>query len=84
MPKTIKIDAAQYADEGDCLTAAAQDYARDNDLDDWDLDACWEDEQRDTILLTVPDWRDDPEEVAGARADHEHDVAKDDALTGGR
>lgn len=84
MSTTIKIDAAQYIDEDDCLTAAADDYAREHSLEGWDLDPRWEDDQRDVILLTVPDWRDDPDEVAAARGDYLYDLAKDDALTGDR
>ena len=50
----IKIDAARYADYEDCLAAAADDYAAANDLAGWDLSPCWADDQRDTIVLTVP------------------------------
>jgi len=52
--REIRIAAARYADEDDCLTAAADDYAAANDLAGWDLAPRWADEQRDEIILTVP------------------------------
>lgn len=55
MSKQIKIAAAKYEDYDDCLQAAADDYAEAHDLAGWDLDPKWEDEQRNTIILTVPD-----------------------------
>lgn len=51
----IRIAAATYADQDDCLAAAAADYAAAHNLEGWDLDARWEDDQRDTIILTTPD-----------------------------
>lgn len=55
MSKQVKIAAAQYEDQDDCLQAAANDYAQAHGLHGWDLDPQWEDEQRDNIVLTVPD-----------------------------
>jgi len=49
------IDAAPYADEDDCLLAAAEAYAAKHDLAGWDLSPRWQDGQRDTIILTVPE-----------------------------
>lgn len=50
----VRIDAKQYEDHDDCLTAAANDYAEAHDLVGWDLAPRWEDNQRDVIVLTVP------------------------------
>lgn len=52
---TIRIDAKRYEDHDDCLRAAADEYAAAHDLEGWDLEARWEDNQRNAILLTVPD-----------------------------
>lgn len=51
---TIRIDARRYEDQDDCLSAAQADYAAEHGLEGWDLEARWEDDQRDAILLTVP------------------------------
>lgn len=51
---TIRIPAAQYVDEDDCLSAAARDYAEQHDLVGWELSPRWADDQRDEILLDVP------------------------------
>lgn len=54
---TITIDAARYADSDHCLTDAAADYiAAHPALAGYDLSPRWGDEQRDTILLDVPEW----------------------------
>lgn len=54
---TIRVKAAQYTGHDDCLSAAAADYVDEHpDLDGYDLDARWEDDERDVILLTVPAW----------------------------
>lgn len=50
----IRIDAAEYADDDDCLVAAATDYADAHNLAGWELDARWENDQRETIILTIP------------------------------
>lgn len=55
MSKQVKIAAAKYEDQDDCLQAAADDYAKAHGLEGWDLDPKWEDNQRDVIVLTVPD-----------------------------
>jgi hypothetical protein len=53
--KTIEIDAKLYEDEDDCLSAAQSDYITDHpELEGWELNARWADDQRDTILLDVP------------------------------
>lgn len=57
MTMTVRIDARRYVDSDDCLSDAARDYtAAVEGLDGWDLDARWEDDQRETILLSVPEW----------------------------
>ena len=54
---TIRISAARYEDEDDCLQAAAAEALRERPcLQGWDLCARWESEQRDTILLDIPAW----------------------------
>lgn len=58
MTATIEISAKQYEDSDDSLTAAAEDYASEHGLDDWQVTAEWlggEDGQRDVIVLTVPE-----------------------------
>lgn len=55
MSKQVKIAAAEYEDQDDSLQAAADDYAAAHDLAGWDLAPKWEDEQREVIILTVPD-----------------------------
>lgn len=55
MSKQVKIAAAKYEDQDDSLQAAADDYAAAHDQAGWDLDPKWEDEQREVIILTVPD-----------------------------
>ena len=58
MSKSIEVvvPAAQYEDFDDCLTAAADEYAAKHDLAGWDLAPRWADNQRDEIILTVPDF----------------------------
>lgn len=51
---TITINASKYADHDDCLSAAADDYADEHGLEGWDLEPRWGDDNRETILLTVP------------------------------
>lgn len=52
---TIRIPAARYEDYDDCLTAAANDVAEERGLQGWDLSPRWEDDERDTILIDVPE-----------------------------
>lgn len=52
---TIRIPAARYEDCDDCLTAAANDVAEERGLKGWDLSPRWEDDERDTILVDVPE-----------------------------
>lgn len=51
---TLKIDAAKYQDEDDCLAAAAADAAETHGCQGWDLSPRWADDQRDAILVDVP------------------------------
>lgn len=53
---TIRIDAARYEDEEDCLSRAAIDIARERELIGWALGARWENDERDGILLDIPAW----------------------------
>jgi hypothetical protein len=69
---TVRIPARQYEDEEDCLSTAASDYAREYGLVGWDLAPEWEDEQRETILLTVPG----PGIVAGEAEDTRTGVSR--------
>lgn len=53
--KTIELDAKKYEDFDDCLAAAAEEYVSEHpEAKGWDLDARWEDDNREVILLTVP------------------------------
>lgn len=52
---TIQINAGDYADSDNCLADAANDYAADHGLEGWDLNPRWADNQRDAILLDIPD-----------------------------
>lgn len=54
MSQKITIPAVKYEDYDDCLSAAADEYAKQHGLEGWDLDPKWEDDQRDMIVLTVP------------------------------
>lgn len=56
MSITIEISAAQYKDHDDCLQAAAQEYAEERTLQGRDLSPRYADEQRETILLDVPEY----------------------------
>lgn len=56
MNKEITISARKYEDHDDCLSAAAEDYAAEHDLQGWDLSPRWADNQREAIVLSVPDW----------------------------
>ena len=51
---TIRVAAARYEDEDDCLSAAAAQIARERGLAGYDFDARWEDDERDAILLDIP------------------------------
>ena len=51
---TISVPAARFADEDDCLAAAAEAVAEERGLQGWDLNPRWEDDERETILLDVP------------------------------
>jgi len=53
--RTLRIDAKRYEDCSDCLTAAAQDVADERGLAGWDLSPRWEDDERDFILIDVPE-----------------------------
>lgn len=54
----VVVDAAPFAGEDDCLTAAAADYAEKHGLQGWDLSPRWEhgaqDSLHETIILTIP------------------------------
>ena len=53
---TLRIDAARYADHDDCLAAAAADVSAQRGLEGWNLNPRWADQDRDVILVDVPDW----------------------------
>lgn len=52
---TIYTNAARYADHDDSLTAAAAAVASAYGLDGWELSPRWDSEQRDRILVDVPE-----------------------------
>jgi hypothetical protein len=45
--------ASKYADHDDSLAAAADDFAKRYDLEDWQVEAIWADDERDEIALRV-------------------------------
>ena len=52
---TIEIDAAQYEDCEDCLSAAAEEYADEHpECRGYDMAPRWRDDGRDVILIDVP------------------------------
>lgn len=53
---TIRIAAARYEDADDCLGAAADEIARERGLTGYDLSPRWEDDEREAILLDIPDY----------------------------
>ena len=54
MTITLRIPASKYESFDDCLSAAADDVAEERGLQGWELNARWEDDQRDIILIDVP------------------------------
>jgi hypothetical protein len=56
MSKTVTVDARKYQDEDDCLSAAERDAREHYGLAGWDLHPRWEDDQREHIVLTLPDY----------------------------
>ncbi|MCA9630058.1 MAG: hypothetical protein KC766_20445 [Myxococcales bacterium] len=55
--ETIAVTARDYVDADNCLAAAEAAYiATHHELRGWDLSPRWEDDERETILLTVPTW----------------------------
>lgn len=56
MPKYTRftVDADMYDDEDDMLTAAAEDFADDADLEEWEVTAEWDGDDRERILITCP------------------------------
>jgi len=52
---TIEISSKVYEDLDDCLSAAAEDYASDHGLESWQVTAEWQDDEREVIVLTVPE-----------------------------
>lgn len=64
----VRIPASQYEDHDDCLAAAAAEYVEEHpDAEGWDLNARWEDDSRDVILLDAPTARKNPAAVALGR-----------------
>lgn len=52
--KTIEIDAKRYEDSDTCLTDCAADVARERGLESWQIEAEWADDNRETIVVTIP------------------------------
>ena len=55
---TISVPSSQYEDCDDCLSAAQDDYISDHlelELEGWELNPRWSDDQREEILLDVPE-----------------------------
>lgn len=53
--QTVRLDAKKFADHDNDLAAAEQHYASKHGLEGWDLSPRYEDDQREVILLTVPE-----------------------------
>jgi hypothetical protein len=52
---TVTLNAGTFADDDDCLAAAAAWYVERNpELAGWDLEPRWASDDREEILLTVP------------------------------
>ncbi len=51
----VEIPARVYEDSDDCLAAAEHDIRIRFRLSSWQVEARWQDEQRETILVSVPD-----------------------------
>ncbi len=58
MGKTVTVDARKYQDEDDCLAAAERDAQVQYGLEGWDLNPRWADDQRERIVLSLPDYID--------------------------
>lgn len=54
MLKEITVQSKRYEDYDNSLGAAAREYAEDHDLEMWQVEARWADDERDEIVLTVP------------------------------
>lgn len=53
----VRVDAARYRDYSDSLAAAQDDVRECYGLDGYDLDPRWDDDElRECIVLTVPEW----------------------------
>ena len=50
---TILVPAKKYEDSDNCLTDAAVDVAEERGLELWQVEARWEDDQRDNIEVTI-------------------------------
>ncbi len=72
--QTLRIDARRYADYDDRLAAAAADAAREYGCPGYDLSPRWDDEQRDTILVDVPQSAVARTRLTGAGEDFLRDV----------
>ena len=57
MAKRIEITVPANPDLDDCLSGAADEYISERpDLAGYDLNPRWEDDDRDSVILTVPVW----------------------------
>jgi hypothetical protein len=54
---SVELTVRANPDEDDCLAAAAAEYISEHqELHGWDLDPRWGDDDRETVILTVPRW----------------------------
>lgn len=51
--ETIELSAKNYEDHDDCLAAAIGDVCDEHGVEAWQCDAAWEDDQRETIVVTI-------------------------------
>lgn len=49
----VTLDAGEFDDWDDCLDEAAHAVAMDLGVADWEVDAAWGDDDRETIVVTV-------------------------------
>lgn len=54
--QAIQVSAKQYENSDDSLAAAEQDYLDEHGLDGWSLNPRWLDDERDVIVLDVPNF----------------------------
>jgi hypothetical protein len=76
--KSVEITVPANADADDCLADAAEQYiAEHDDLRGYDLSPRWADDDRESVVLTVPRWHADQ---CGAEEGQEARMSRAEAL----